>query len=258
MIDAIRAFIDANRPSIPGLGALPYTVSTFHHGKGEASKVLFLIAAAEKPVAIGKLMRHREYDRMLENEYEALRAHAQAGPFRAPRAYASTSVAGLTFTLEEAAAGRVASAAEAAALAPLVAQFSARMPRLGSVDAAALLALLPEAPERARELAAAVPALDAAESHGDLTFRNILLAPGVPVLIDWSEYGLRPLAHIDLAHYLLRLGKGSVRGHAAALGIDADALELLALLDAALDRMKKADRPRYEALCRQLRSLIRP
>lgn len=269
MIDDLRAFIDVHASAIPGLGeGKDYGVSTFHHGQGRASKVLFLVTAEGVPVAIAKIMRDEKDNALLEREYRALSATLPEA-FKRPAPFGMGEIQGFAVSLEEALPGRVLDASEAPGAISAVSAFARSLDASGSMDAVAALSsieTLETLPARAHELARALGTVPAGATHGDCTFRNIVRAGDTLALIDWSEYGLRPFLHIDLAHYLIRVSPDrTAEGRAdfvASYAEDArmrpEEMEFLAYVDSALDTLKKRDRTAYETLSMELTALVRP
>ena len=200
------------------------SISKFYHGDGNPKqKVLFLVTDSGKNGTraslrcIVKIRRNKADNARIRSEHDSCEEASllKQKAFRIPKALFIGQVGEHTACGEEVFSGEVVSKGRALSLMDKVVDFQRSLVPYKKVSVSEIIKVLDSYDFSGDQLFLELKkvlienkskSLSCSFSHGDLTFRNILVGPAkdLPALIDWEYSHLRPIWGIDFVHYAVR------------------------------------------------------
>ncbi|MDQ5968934.1 MAG: hypothetical protein QG579_91 [Patescibacteria group bacterium] len=214
MIEEIKKIITENKKNLfrSDFFENDLKVSKFFHGRPETNKkIIFYVSVFDKPLCIFKMTRINMYNDIIDREVAGLSAF----PNISPKLFFHGQLGGLNYMCEEVASGVPVGKSQEVDYLVKVLEWHKNLTRVRQVKIDEIIKLfsnvsfdndkefgivLTELLKRKEE------SLWLSLGHGDMTYKNIMVRIDKQItIIDWENFGLRPIYGIDIIHYLSRM-----------------------------------------------------
>lgn len=211
MIEKIKSIINSHKEDFENKITTDIKISKFFHGRPDTNKkVLFFISNSDQPLCIFKIVRDSKFNNVIEREIAGMSAF----PDIAPKLFFHGELNGLFYLCEEVVSGSPAGKSREKKLLPFITEFHKNSKKGKSIKINNLLNLFSGFSFKDDEynfvhknlLNRKNEIVYLSDQHGDCTYKNVIFNKnGKAILIDWENFGLRPIWGIDLIHYLSRI-----------------------------------------------------
>lgn len=198
--------------NIENIDASKIRISKFFHGNHiNNRKFLFLVSYSGHPLCMIKICREREWNRIIDREVSGLKFISELDKSLSPKVFFADELEGLKFVCEEFIDGFPVGQNNETEGFKLVSNFHHLIKKDSMIEIGDLLAVFDgyfsdESIEFATLSKRKSQKVYKAPQHGDLTYKNIIKRKNTGIaIIDWENFGLRPIWGTDLVHYITRL-----------------------------------------------------
>lgn len=273
MIDFFKDILKKNIVQFFVIPTEDIFISKFYHGSGATDhKVLFLVTDGISEKCIIKIMRSKEYNYILQNEVNSNKSFGGIEGISVPKTLFSGKFGDIFFCIEEFVFGDSISKRSAIEYLDRIFQFQLSIKKGQVITLQEVVnKFIPYSKIDSefelffKELVSYNPKtiLNKSESHGDLTYKNILDSHDGLSIIDFEKANRRTIWGLDFCHYFIRCFEVQDIKNVNCMiddpnferftGDELEYWKILCLIDYMFDYLEKRYRYKYDELIKSFK-----